>query len=352
MKICFCLPNPSIKPIGGYKVVFEYANRLAKKGHEVRIAFNCKESYKRYKIPELIRLTACFYIVKNYPKWFELENNVEKIMAKGINDFSIPEGDIVIATELPTAKQVYDLSASKGRKYYLIQDFENWNRSDEEVRSTYELNMGKIVISKWLKKIVDSVSPSTSEYIPNGLDFNALGIDIPIKQRKTNSIAMLYHNDERKGIKYGLEVIFSLKRLYPDLEARLFGTPKRPKNLPDWIEYVQNANSEQLRCIYNKSKVFISTSIEEGFGLTGAESMACGCALVSTAHQGVYEYAQDKINVLLSPIKDVESLIDNVSKLFDEDTLRMDIATKGSEDIKKMLWENSVNKFENFLIKD
>lgn len=38
MKITFCLPNHNYKsPIGGYKMVYEYANRLVEKGHSVNI---------------------------------------------------------------------------------------------------------------------------------------------------------------------------------------------------------------------------------------------------------------------------------------------------------------------------
>lgn len=50
---------------------------------------------------------------------------------------------------------------------------------------------------------------------------------------------MLYHNSEHKGTKYGIEALNRLKELYPDLQAILFGTPARPNNLPDWIQYVQ-----------------------------------------------------------------------------------------------------------------
>ncbi len=35
MKIVFILPQEGTQPIGGFKVVYEYANHLAKRGHKV-----------------------------------------------------------------------------------------------------------------------------------------------------------------------------------------------------------------------------------------------------------------------------------------------------------------------------
>ncbi len=37
MKITFILPGPGCTPVGGYKVIYEYANRLAKLGNEVTV---------------------------------------------------------------------------------------------------------------------------------------------------------------------------------------------------------------------------------------------------------------------------------------------------------------------------
>ena len=39
MTISFLLPGPSIYPAGGYKVIFEYANRLAQEGYKVNVVY-------------------------------------------------------------------------------------------------------------------------------------------------------------------------------------------------------------------------------------------------------------------------------------------------------------------------
>ena len=37
MKISFLLPFSGHKPVGGFKVAYEYANGLARRGHEVTV---------------------------------------------------------------------------------------------------------------------------------------------------------------------------------------------------------------------------------------------------------------------------------------------------------------------------
>lgn len=346
MNISFCLPGIPLYPVGGVKIVFEYSNRLVKKGHNIDIYFNCENAYKKYKVPNFFRKIVSNFMVNQTPRWFDLNRKINKKCIFGINDSNIKKSDFIIATAVNTAEDVYNLDKNKGKKAYLIQDFENWNHENEYVYQTYNYNMKNIVISKWLKKIVDSKSNYSSIYIPNGIDFDVFGIDIPIKKRKKHSIAMLYHEKKHKGSKYGIETIKSLKEQFQDLEVKMFGVPKRPENLPNWIEYTRNANEQQLRKIYNNSSIFLSTSIKEGFGLTGAESMACGCALVSTNYKGVKEYAVHDKNSLISPIKDIDSLIKNIKKLFQNDSLRIKIAREGSKNIKSLSWENAIDKFE------
>ena len=49
MKISFVLPGVSRIPVGGFKMAFEYANRLSNRGHEVTLIFNCSSGMKRNK---------------------------------------------------------------------------------------------------------------------------------------------------------------------------------------------------------------------------------------------------------------------------------------------------------------
>lgn len=351
MKITFLLPGISTHPVGGFKIVYEYANRLSKRGHEVSIVFDTKNGLKRHNLPEFLRKILNYFIVLIFPRWFQLDKNIKKIYANNITDDSIPTGDIVIATAIQTAFDVYNLSSTKGKKVYFIQGYENWNYSDKKVKESYKLGMKNVVISRWLKEIVDKSTCKSSVYIPNGIDFDIFNIDRPIENRNPYSLSMMYHNSELKGSKYGIEVIKNIKEKYPQLQVNIFGIPKRPNNLPSWIEYTQNASEKELRFIYNNSAIFLSTSLEDGFGLTGAESMACGCVLVSTDYKGVFEYANPGKNSLISPVQDINKLTTNIIKLIENNKRRIELAEQGYRDIKKFDWNNSVELFEEMIYK-
>ncbi|MGV7366344.1 glycosyltransferase, partial [Mycobacterium kansasii] len=77
------------------------------------------------------------------------------------------------------------------------------------------------------------------------------------------------------GLKYAFDALNIVHQKYPDLVVMMFGAPKRP-NVPKWYEYYSNISSKEVNLLYNKCSIFLCASIKEGFGLTGAESMAAG----------------------------------------------------------------------------
>lgn len=351
MEITFVLQGYSKYPIGGYKMVFEYASQFIMRGYGVNIVFDCSPEAKRHPgIPVFIRKFCYKFLVWYYPKWFALNPKIHKICAyTGINDRELPDADFVCATAVGTANDVAKLSINKGKKLYFIQGFENWGSwTADAVKETYRLEMKNIVIAKWLEKIVQD-SGADCVLIPNGIDFDVFNINIPIASRKGHTVSMLYHDQVHKGSVYGIAALEKLKERYPDLQATLFGVPKRPDDLPKWIQYIQSATQPQLRQVYNQSKIYLCPSTKEGFGLTGAEAMACGCAYVASDYGGVHEYATDGRNVLLSPPKDVEGLVEHISYLFDHDDERIKLARQGYEDIQALDWNKSVDKFEDVL---
>lgn len=350
MKITFCLPSLPHVPVGGFKVVFEYANSLVERGHEVSIVCFTNQKFNVVK-----NHTAKYYlslIYKHfYPKWFSLDKRIKKIATPFRNEKHFPDADLVFATAINTAEIVYHLPKRCGRKFYLIQDFENWTFSDEEVYQTYQLGMNNIVISQWLYELVYQYDPMV-RLLKNPIDTKTFSLVNPIEERNPLEIAMLYHYGDHKGISVALEALELVRYKYPNIHVTMFGAcDKRDDIDKKWISYYKNQTAKQLRDIYNKASIFVCASINEGFGLTGAESMACGCALVSTAYKGVFEYANEK-NALLSPVNDSHSLAKNVIKLIENQELRLSLARQGSEDLKAFSLENAVNKFIQFMKED
>lgn len=66
------------KPIGGYKMVYEYASKLKKEGHDIGILFWNKNALKRYKFLYIIRYVVVDIFTRNEPRWFALDKKVKK----------------------------------------------------------------------------------------------------------------------------------------------------------------------------------------------------------------------------------------------------------------------------------
>lgn len=345
MKITFCLPAITSRSSGGYKIIFEYANRLYERGHNINLVF-LTDYYDHFFLPTLwLKQQFGRYRLIGFPKWFPLNSKINKIATSYRDGRDFPDADVVIATEVGTAHTVAELSPSKGQKFYFIQDFENWLLSEEEVTNTYKLGMRNITIASWLEQLVKEKSGANALTISNPIDISKFYVKNPIDGRNPFEIAMLYHLQEHKGVPVALRALDIVRENYPQIRLNLFGVPNDPK-LGDWVTYTQGANDKQLLDIYNKSAIFICASIEEGFGLTGAESMACGCALVSTDYRGVFEYAEDGYNALLSKVNEPEELAENIITLLEDDELRQRLAQRGVDTISTKGWSKAVSELE------
>ena len=351
MRITFSVYGCATKPIGGHKVIYEMANRLSAGGHEVTIVFSSQGNLYQLPFPAAVRVLICRILTYTgiLPGWFRFSKKVRLKTVNGFDERFFPEADAVIATARITAEPVSELPACKGKKYYLIQDFEDWDCTAQEVTATYQLGMTNITIAKWLRDLVQQYDAHRTLYLPNAIDSGIFCIKRPVEDRHAHVIGLLYHTAEHKGLKYSFEALDMVKRQYPDTVVKIFGTAKRPPELPEWYEYHYRLQPEELCELYNACSVFLCGTVEEGFGLTGAESMACGCAFVSTDYKGVHEYAVDHENVLLSPIRDPAALAEHVIYLFEHEQERTRLALAGAEAVNKRNWDYVIRCMEVFL---
>ncbi|MEP7337858.1 MAG: glycosyltransferase family 4 protein [Acidobacteriota bacterium] len=353
MRITFILPMYLNVPSGGFKVVYEYANRLNRRGHRITVihprnvgaleglAEQAKARLWRYKIR-----------ASNHPliPWFKIDADVRLDLVTDLRERFIPAGDAIFATACETASPVFSYSSKKGRKFYLIQSYETWNGEEHSVQASWKLPLHKIAISRQLIRQADDLGESArTSYIPNGLDFSIFNLTIPIPDRASPRIGMLAHPNEAKGMKDGIQALQYVKGSVHDLQAVLFGTEPRCDDMPEWIEYVQRPSQRQLVELYNSCRIFLNPSWAEGWGLPASEAMACGCALVSADNGGVNEFAVDEENALVAPIKCPELLAEKMMRLLSDDALRIDLATAGHQSIQTFTWDRAVDSLEQIL---
>jgi glycosyltransferase involved in cell wall biosynthesis len=265
-------------------------------------------------------------VLKN-PRWFPLDDRVNKRCIFDVNESAIPDSDDIVATAAVTWRSVSSLSVAKGEKHYLIQDQESWDLPEDEIRESYRCGMSNIVVSDWLYDIVRDASGVPPTLIKNPIDESVFYPD-PGVEHHPNEVAVLYNTREHKGFADLYQALQIVRDAVPDLVVNAFGAPGRPDWFPEWIHYTSNADQTQLRTIYNRSAVYAGATVNEGFGLTYAEAMFCGCALVATRYKGIWEFADEKC-AMLSPIHDSNSLANNVVTLLRDPQLARRLAEAG-----------------------
>lgn len=354
-RIVFLLPNGGTLPIGGFKVVYEYANRLIAKDYDVHIVYPASLHFRKQTLKMQCKSIARYFyywFTGKYSgmQWFGLNHCVKEHWVCSLHEIFVPKSDIYIATAVATSRYLNNYKGiTNDQKFYLIQGFEQWGGETlETVTGTYHYPMKKIVISKWLKQIMDEERVKC-ELIPNGFDFSYFKMNIPIRDKNKYRVTMLNHFMKKKGCKYGFEALEMVKQVYPQLCVNLFGIGLRPEGLPEWYDYYQSPDRETHNRIYNEAAIFLGTSSMEGWGLTIGEAMICGQAVVCTDNPGYQEMAEDGKTALLSPIKDSEGLAKNIIRLIDDDALRCRIAEAGYRNIHRFTWEQAVEKLQSLI---
>lgn len=341
-KISFILPYKPKRPTGGFKIMYEYANRLSKKGYSIHLYYPLKTRFMKYRLPFVVRWIMSKIEGFGTYRWFDFEPKITMSYINSVSDRTIADADVVIATWWSAAAAMGQLNPSKGKKINLIQGFENWEGNEDLLYESYDMkDTTNVVVASYLKKIVENHTKNPVILIPNSIDTDIFKVTRNIEERNPYSICMLYSEQEIKGTVFGLEALYSLKEKYVQLKVDLFGVYDRPEELPDWITFYKDPDN--LVEIFNNNSIFISNSLTEGMALTPMEAMHCGCAVVCTDIPGHSDYAFDEETALLIETKNPVQLADKLTYLFDNSGERIELAKRGNKYIQKYSWNNAVN---------
>ncbi len=352
MRITFVQGDYSRSPRGGPRIVYQYANGLAARGHEVTVVHPRKVPIRpptlilriRRKIGEKRDL---IYTPKM--KWQHLHEKVRMLYVSDLSPENIPDGDAVFATAWHTAPCVLDYPKQKGEKFYLIQHYETWAGPKEAVDATWRSKLHKIVVAEWLAELGKELGCTDISYVPNGIDHDLYTVRTPPADRPAR-VSFVYSPSSWKGTEDALKALTLARESGARFEAVCFYTMRRPRSLPGWISYVRKPSTKFIvEDLYNRSSIYLCASWSEGFGLAPAEAMACGCALVTTDCAGNRAYAIDGVTALVSEPKQPRRLAENLIRLLNNDALRTQIADNGRERIREFDLDRSTSLLEKVI---
>jgi len=353
VKIVFLLPGTGENPVGGFKIVYQYADGLAGRGHEVSVVHPSFIGSASTSFATRFRRHLLSYMKQKLAgswrpdAWFTFSNNVRLLWTPAFNPIFIPKADVYVATWWLTAER---LAAWRmpGRQLYLIQHYETWGGPAERVDATWRAPLQKIVIAKWLADIAAGFG-ERAHYIPNGLDFKQFGCDNAISDRNDYAVAMLSHSADWKGTKDGIAALTLARNSVPGLVAELFGVGDKASDLPPWVRYHKTPPQSELRAIYNRAAIFVAPSWAEGWPLPPAEAMMCGAAVVATDIGGHREFCINEKTAILVPVKNPNELAEKIVQLCKDRAKRVRIAEQGNQYIQRFTWQRALDLFESAL---
>jgi glycosyltransferase involved in cell wall biosynthesis len=99
---------------------------------------------------------------------------------------------------------------------------------------------------------------------------------------------------------------------------------------------------QDLAAAYAAADLFILPSHYEGFGLTLAEAMACGCPAIASRTSSLPEVGGDAVRYF-SP-EDEAELVRTIEELLDNPGLRAAMAQRGREQVRRFTWDDTARR--------
>jgi glycosyltransferase involved in cell wall biosynthesis len=354
MRITFILPVFSRLPSGGFRVVYEYANRLVRRGHQVTVVH--EQWYEGWHRPvkHLHEIARDRWHnrrpggLTDWLRWMPIDRDVRMTMVEKLEPHRLPEADVVVATYWTTARLLQRLSARQGRPVHLVQGYEIWGVDDPtQVDDVLRSAVPKVAVSGYLARLLHDlgVPPGQVSVVQNGLDHAVYRPPAPDGPRGT-SVSVLAGTGPQKGTSTAIAALERVRAQHPDLEVNAFGAEKRPPWLPGWARYSRARNGrEQASRAYQASAIHLCSSVQEGWGFPVAEAMACGTAVVTTRNGGVEDFCVHERNSLLVDVGDVDGMAEAVLRLIRDPELRHRLVEAGVRTASSMSWDNSTDSF-------
>ncbi len=337
MDITFLAPCKDLS--GGIKVIATYGNQLIDQGHQVTVVYPRKSRGIRQNLRQL----KARYLLghRDHLDWFR-----GRLLSRSvINDNTIPDGDIIIATAWETVEWARDLSSSKGEKFYFIQGHEVWNGEVERVYATYNQPFRKIAISSWLKELVEDRSGQPVDLVPNGGRIELDDVN-PLMIKREYDVGMIYSNIPNKGSRHGLKVLRDLAWKNSELRFVMFSTDHPGEDLPKNISFHLKPDQETIARIYHSTRIWLVNSYEEGFSLPALEAMSSGAVVISTDNKGVRDIITDKVHGYLTKPGETGDMTRLAEQLLNNKDLYTQLQEAGVNHSRQFSWQNSTYQLE------
>ncbi len=180
--------------------------------------------------------------------------------------------------------------------------------------------------------------------------------------RKENSIVGVGALKKRKGFDISVRILDLVKKQIPDIKYYIIGN-QNDKNyfdylnnlieeldLKDNIIFLKNISDNELKKIYQKSKVFLLTPVSdkynfEGFGLVYLEANALGLPVIGSYDNGGEDAIKNGYNGFLTDPLNINNTAKKIIKILNNDNIYDRISKDAIKWARKLSWEHIIKKY-------
>lgn len=105
------------------------------------------------------------------------------------------------------------------------------------------------------------------------------------------------------------------------------------------ITFLNGTGEDELIQLYSDARILILPSLYEGFGLPPLEAMACGTPVIVSDRGSLPEVVGDA-GLIIDPDRE-DSIAGAIERLWDSETLRLELREKGLRRAKEFSWEET-----------
>jgi len=226
---------------------------------------------------------------------------------------------------------------------------------------TWALKKADLVhsVSSHIANVAQKIGAKKIMIVPNGVDTHIFHPQDRNQMRRK----LGYRIDEKIVVsssrltpKNGLDYLIRAVGKVPRLKLIIIGDGEQKKslqtlisrlNLADRVFLLGYLEHSKLPGYLNMADIFCRPSINEGFGISFIESMACKIPTIGTNVGGITDIITDGKNGLLVLPEDTEALTKTLKRVLQDKNLRRTIAEEGLKTVKeKFTWEIVLREME------
>ena len=340
---------------GGVRVLFEIANGLVDRGHEVTItSIGNENDHKWFPLNAKVN-----YIQK--PLYRKIINHgLKQVFDINVHPYqdienlskSIPDCDINVATFCFTAFSV--LGSEKGIPFYHMQHYEPLFMNDQFQKKlaedTYYLPLNKIANSIWLNDQMKEKYGYDLPVVNPAIDHTVFYPREIEKDTDKLRVVCFGKQTDWKGFEDALDAMKIVMENRDDIEFVVYGAHQPSYKSEVLYEFIKYPSDDELAKLYSSADVVFCPSWYESFPLPPIEAMACGAPVVTTRY-GTEDYAFDGENSLVVLPRDSGALASAILRLLDDEDLRENFKKEGIKTAKLFTWDKTVDAIEDLFNK-